>query len=250
MVSQAAPRVLRLVRDNAQKTATALTLIARSRAFRKRMRIVERDDLVHLGSRGYGFWVVPARLLDERSVCYLAGVGEDITFDLALIARFGCEVHAFDPVPRSGEFALEAAAHEPRFHFHPYGLWSSDTTLSFHSPSHEGFISHSATNIHDTGVAFEATVRSLPSLMDEFGDDHVDLLKISAEGSEYEILRGVLTDGLRPSVIAVEFAQPAPAGEGDAALQSLERAGYDLVDATVSPWNWKLTFVHRDAAAR
>ena len=79
-----------------------------------------------------------------------------------------------------------AAAHEPRFHFHPYGLWSSDKTLSFHSPSHEGFISHSATNIHGTGVAFEATVRSLRSLMAEFGDDHVDLLKISAEGSDAE----------------------------------------------------------------
>jgi hypothetical protein len=82
--------------------------------------------------------------------------------------------------------------------------------------------------------------------MEEFGDDHVDLLKISAEGSEYEILRGLLGDGVRPTIIAVEFAQPAPAGHGQAATWQLEQAGYDLVAASVSPWNWKLTFVHRE----
>ena len=250
MLSTAAPRAVRRARDTAQRQATVLVLLARSRAFRKQMRVVERDDLVRLGSAGYGFWVVPERLLHERSVCYLGGVGEDITFDLALIARFGCSVQAFDPVPRSQAFAEVAAAHEPRFTFHPVGLWSSDTTLPFHNPSHEGYISYSATNIHDTGVAFEAPVRSVRSLMQELGDDHLDLLKVSAEGSEYEILRGVLEDGVRPTIIAVEFAQPAPAGKGRAATWQLERAGYDLVDASVSPWNWKLTFVHRDAGSR
>jgi FkbM family methyltransferase len=250
MVPDAALRVVRTARNTAQKQATASVLLARSRAFRKQMRVVPRDDLIRLGSAGYGFWVVPGRLLGERSVCYLGGVGEDITFDLGLIARFGCPVHAFDPVPRSQTFALAAAAHEPRFHFHPYGLWSSDTTLAFHSPSHEGYISHSATNIHATGVAFDAQVRSVQSLMAELGHDHVDLLKVSAEGSEYEILRGLLADGVRPGVIAVEYAQPAPAGQGAASTASLEHAGYDLVDASVSPWNWKLTFVHRDAASR
>jgi FkbM family methyltransferase len=250
MISQTAPRAVRKARSTAQRKVTTLRLLSRSRAFRSGMRIVPRDDLVRLGSPGYGFWVVPARMLDEHSVCYLGGVGEDITFDLGVIARFGCAVRAFDPVPQSQTFAEEAAAHEPRFSFYPFGLWSSDTTLSFHNPSHEGYISHSATNIHDTGVAFEARVRSVRSLMEEFGDDHVDLLKVSAEGSEYEILRGVLDDGLRPAVIAVEFAQPAPPGESEAATAKLERAGYDLVDASISPWTWKLTFVNRDAASR
>jgi FkbM family methyltransferase len=249
MASNTAPRAVRLARSTAHKQVTGLRLLARSRAFRSQMRVVPRDDLVRLGSPGYGFWVVPARLLGEGSVCYLAGVGEDITFDLGLIARFGCSVHAFDPVPRSQAFAEAAAAHEPRFRFHPVGLWSKDETLSFHSPSHEGYISHSATNIHGTAPAFQAEVRSVRSLMDELGHDRIDLLKVSAEGSEYEILRGVLDDGVRPGVICVEFAQPAPAGEGEETYAQLGQAGYDLVSANVSPWNWKLSFVRRDATA-
>jgi FkbM family methyltransferase len=246
MVMTAAPRAVRQAQTAARKQVTSLKLLHRSRTFRANMRVVPRDDLVRIGSPGYGFWVVPANLLGVDSVCYLAGVGEDITFDLGLIARFGCSVHAFDPVPRSAEFAAVAAAHEPRFTFHPCGLWSHDTTLSFHQPIEEGFISHSATNLHGTAPAFEAKVRSVGSLMKELGHDHVDLLKISAEGSEYEILRGVLDEGVRPTAICVEFAQPAPPGQAEAASERLDRDGYDLVSATVSPWNWKLTYVARD----
>jgi FkbM family methyltransferase len=245
MVMTAAPRAVRKAETAARRQVTSLKLLKRSRSFRSQMRVVPRTDLVRIGSPGYGFWVVPADLLGPDSVCYLAGVGEDITFDLGLIARFGCSVHAFDPVPRSGEFAKVAAAHEPRFTFHPCGLWSHDTTLAFHKPIVDGYISHSATNLHDTEPAFEAKVRSVGSLMRELGHERVDLLKISAEGSEYEILRGVLDEGVRPGVICVEFAQPAPAGEAEKACDRLAQSGYDLVDASVSPWNWKLTFVSR-----
>jgi hypothetical protein len=72
------------------------------------------------------------------------GVGEDIRFDLALIARYGCTVHAMDPVPRAAEYAHSAAAGEPRFIFHQLALWSRDETLTFHPPRKAGYVSHSA----------------------------------------------------------------------------------------------------------
>src|SRR5215217_3108537 len=50
-----------------------------------------RDDLRRLGSR-YGGWTIPTSLLSSDSICYSAGVGEDVTFDLALIERLGCDV--------------------------------------------------------------------------------------------------------------------------------------------------------------
>jgi hypothetical protein len=52
-----------------------------------RQRIRSRDDLVRLGSK-YGGWIVPATLVRPDSVCYCVGVGEDISFDLALIERW------------------------------------------------------------------------------------------------------------------------------------------------------------------
>lgn len=42
---------------------------------------------MRLGSK-YGGWIVPATLVRPDSVCYCVGVGEDISFDLALIERW------------------------------------------------------------------------------------------------------------------------------------------------------------------
>jgi FkbM family methyltransferase len=226
-----------------EQKLTGLRLLRRSRSFLRRAEIRPRDDLVQLGSIGYGFWVVPERLLSQDSACYLIGVGEDITFDLALIARFGCTVHAFDPTPASARYVTEAARHEPRFVFHPFGVWSNDTSLTFHGPAGEGWVSHSATNLHGTPVAFEAEVRSVASLMRELGHERLDLLKVSAEGAEYEILGGVLDDGVDARVVCVEFAQPAPANLAEQTHDRVVAAGYELVAARVRPWTWKVTYV-------
>ena len=62
---------------------------------------VRRDvPTVAIGS-DYGSWIVPTALLSADAICYCAGVGEDVTFDLGLVARFGCRVWAFDPTPRA-----------------------------------------------------------------------------------------------------------------------------------------------------
>jgi FkbM family methyltransferase len=234
-------------RKRIQRRLTGLRLLLRSRRFLKRVELRPRDDLVELGSIGYGFWVVPQSLFDQNSQCYLVGVGEDITFDLAMIARFGCTVHAFDPTPASQRYAGVAARHEPRFVFHPLGVWSSDGSVRFHAPAGEHWVSHSATDMHGTSVAFEAEVRSVSSLMRELGHFSLDLLKISAEGAEYEIVRGIAEDDVDVRVICVEFAQPAPAGLAEETYDMLTRRGYELVAARISPWNWKVTFVRRAA---
>jgi FkbM family methyltransferase len=211
-----------------------------------RLGLVHRDDMAMLGSP-YGGYPVPTSMLDAQSVCYLAGTGEDISFDLALIERFGCDVYAFDPVTAAAEYVSRAAADEPRHHFMPVGLWSSDTTLTFHAPAKEGFVSHSATNLQDTAAAFEAHVRSIASLMKELGHDRVDLLKISAEGAEFEILDHVLDAPIEVQVLCVEFAQPQRVGPVLEYCRRLQAAGYQLVGA--GQWRqWKLTFA-RDGGA-
>lgn len=202
-----------------------------------------RPDLVTVGDLGYGGYMLPASLLGPDSVCYLAGVGEDISFDLGVIARFGCNVYSIDPVPRAKAHAEAAAKHEPRLTFLPFALWSRDETLTFHAPREEGYVSQSAVNLHGTAGDFQAEARSLSSLMEEHGNDHIDLLKISAEGSEYEIVEHVVSSGIDVRVLCVEYAQPAPVERAVASVRSLERAGYKLVAQSVPMWNWKLTFV-------
>jgi FkbM family methyltransferase len=220
-----------------------LTQRRRSAGFAARLHTTPRSDLIAVGDLGYGGYLLPSSLLGPESVCYLAGTGEDISFDLGVIARFGCNVHALDPVPRAAEHVAVAAAHEQRFQFLPVALWSEDTTLTFHAPRESGYVSQSAVNLHDTTPDFQAPARSVASLMQELGHDHVDLLKVSAEGSEYEILEHVAASGIDVRVLCVEYAQPAAAQHAQDSVNMLKRAGYVLVAASVRTWNWKLTFV-------
>jgi FkbM family methyltransferase len=225
----------------ATRVRRAVSQRVNARRLRSSLRIAPREDLISIGST-YGAWTIPAHALNEDSACYLAGLGEDASFDLGLIERFGCTVHAFDPVPEAVHYAESVAEKEPRFHFQPVGLWSSDGTLRFYENAKPGFVSRSATNMHGTGAYSEAPVRSVASLMSELGDERVDLLKLSVEGSEYEILGEVLAKRLALGVLCVEFAQPAPLGKIQGQIATLEAAGYELAHASLPPFNWKLTF--------
>lgn len=228
-----------------QRAATRVRAQRRARTFEAGLSPRQAPDLQQIGDPGYGGYLLPADALSASSVCYLAGTGTDISFDLLLIARFGCEVHAFDPVPAAADYVRRAAAHEPRLHFGPVALWRTDELLTFHAPRAEGFVSHSAVDMHGTPIAFRAQGRSVASLMRERGHTQLDLLKISAEGSEHAIIEGTLTDGLRPGVLCVEFAQPAPVGDAEETMRRVQAAGYDLVGASIEPWNWKLTWQWR-----
>jgi FkbM family methyltransferase len=213
------------------------------RRFRGTVRVTPMPGLVTLGTH-YGGYTIPATL-NETSTVYLAGVGKDITFDLALIARFGCTIHAFDPVPESVAYARAATQAEPRYSLHQLGLWSSDGTLRFYDHAEPGYISHSATNMHETTSGFDAEVRSVDSLMREYGHEHLDLLKLSVEGSEYEIVRDVVAKQIDVHTLCVEFSQPAPLQGVVDAVTLLQGAGFVVTAASLPPYGWKLSFSRR-----
>lgn len=187
------------------------------------VRVVPGEDLVRLGS-GYGGWWVPARAIDRDCVVYAAGVGEDATFDLALIDRFGCRVWAMDPTPRA--IAYAARVTDPRWDFLPFGLWREDTVLHFHPPSDPAHVSHSATQARGSGPGFDAQVHTLTSVMDKLGHDRIDLLKMDIEGAEGPVLDQMLAEGIRPRILCVEFDAPESPPAFLRRLRRLRRAGY------------------------
>jgi FkbM family methyltransferase len=229
------------LRSAARRARRALEQRLGARRLRRALTVSPRDDMVQIGTK-YGGWSIPANELSSDSVCYLAGLGEDASFDLGLIERFGCSVYSFDPVPEAASYAHSVSEREPRFRFLPVGLWSSDTTLRFYDNPEPGFVSRSATNMHSTGGFSEAHVRSVDSLMAELSHERVDLLKLSVEGSEYEIVGDVISKRLPVRVFCVEFAQPAPLQPILDQVRALEAAGYRLIRASLPPFNWKLTF--------
>lgn len=189
------------------------------------IRSVPRTDMVRLGSV-YGGWWVPRSVLTEGSICYLAGVGEDVTFDLALIAAVGCDVWAIDPTPRAVAFA--GAVTEPKFHFVDVGLWSRDESLRFYEPANPAHVSHSVVNAQRTDHYFEAQCFSVTSLMERLGHDRLDLLKMDIEGAEVEVIRDLLDRGPLPSILCVEFDAPEPVFRTFARVRQLRRAGYSV----------------------
>jgi FkbM family methyltransferase len=200
--------------------------------------------LEKVGTR-YGGWIVPASLVRSDWVCYCGGVGEDVSFDIGLVERFGCEVYAFDPTPRAIEYARVHAEKQPKFHFQDVGLWSSDESLRFYSPPDPAFVSHSAVNLQGTDSYFEAEGRSLPTIMSEYGHANVDLLKIDIEGAEHTVIASMLSAGIRPIVVCVEIDQPVGPLRLWRTVLRILRSGYKLVAED----RWNLTFVLTDALA-
>src|SRR5437867_11219048 len=75
-------------------------------------RVIQRRTVIlrlaHAQARGHikvgsdlGGWYIPTHLLNSNAVCYCVGAGEDISFDLELVGRYGCSVFTFDPTPRA-----------------------------------------------------------------------------------------------------------------------------------------------------
>jgi FkbM family methyltransferase len=209
-------------------------------ALARALPVKKRPDLVRLGS-DYGGYFIPGSLPTKEWICYSAGVGEDVSFDLEMITRYDCDVFAFDPTPRAIAYATEVSAEEARLRFHPWGLWSADGEAQFFAPTDPAHVSHSITNLQRTTDSITVPVRSLTSTMAALGHTRVDLLKLDIEGAEHEVVRSLLATDLRPRVICMELDQPAPVRPMLATVRSLLSGGYDLV--SVDRWNY--TFVLR-----
>ena len=206
------------------------------------LKVERRTDCERLGS-DYGGWVVPTSLLSESSICYCAGVGEDISFDLALIERFGCEVFAFDPTPRASAYVSQNAGHIPKYRYFDFGLWSEDARRKFYAPRDPSHVSHSIVNLQRTATFFEADCRRLSSIMRELNHSRLDLLKLDIEGAEFEVLNSMIEDGVDATVLCIEFDQPAALTATFAMVRRLVKYGFRLVNID----RWDYTFVRADS---
>lgn len=200
--------------------------------------------LERLGSP-YGGWIVPTHAALPGSVCYLAGLGEDASLDLALAAR-GCEVVVIDPTPRAVAFAEVAFDGLDNVRFLPIGVWSTSRIVRFYAPADPTHVSHSAVNLQGTTSWFEAPCRTVREIAAQFNHLGIDLLKLDIEGAEYEVLEGLVSDGLRPCAICVEFDQPVSVWTTIRQLKRLTRAGYDVV----AHERWNFTLVLRKVSQR
>ncbi len=219
---------------------------ARLRILRLVLRIlvrrVPRGDLRRLGSRDCG-WIVPTTLLGPGSVCYCAGAGEDISFDLELARDLGCEVFVFDPTPRARTYVEGLVRGGAPVTFLPVGIWVSDGVSRFYAPRDPRHVSHSLVNLQRTTDHFDAEVRTISSLMRGSGHPALALLKLDIEGPEHAVLRDVIDAKVVVDVICVEFDQPVPLSTVLGTIKRMQGAGFEVCS---SHW-MDFTFVRRGA---
>ncbi len=199
-------------------------------------------ERIWLGNQGAG-WCVHAQGLSASSIVYSFGAGEDISFDLELIRRFGVCVHAFDPTPRSIAW-LSKQTLPAKFVFHPYGVADFDGRARFLPPKNPSHVSHTLIERESPWQAIEVPVYRLASILKLFGHQSIDLLKMDVEGAEYSVIDDLLASGIFPQQLLVEFHHHWPeigAKKTKHALRLLNSAGYRIFD--VSPGGEEFSFL-------
>jgi FkbM family methyltransferase len=182
----------------------------------------------------YGGWKLPHNtVLDNTSVVLSAGVGEDISFDLAIQSKFGCQVHLIDPTDRairhveevkqyystgiagfSGDIQKDYQPYikdlKPDFskiHMHAVGLWDKSETLKFYKQTNPKYVSQTLIPEMFGQEYTSVPVVRLSSLLDQIGlsGRPIALLKMDIEGAEIEVLESLIEDKIYPQLLCVEF---------------------------------------------
>jgi FkbM family methyltransferase len=158
------------------------------------------------GRAGWDGWRVVPDQLNRDSIVYSFGIGNDASFDLALIERFGLQVHGFDPTPESMAWVKEQNL-PPQFIFHPLGLAAHDGVIRLYPPRRPGKVNFSQERLEYVTAnhePIEAAVARLPTIMRQLGHTQVDVLKIDIEGSEFEAVPDFLASGCSIGQLLVE----------------------------------------------
>ncbi len=182
-----------------------------------------------LGS-DYGGWPVIDNSLSASSRVYSFGVGQDISFDLAVIAEYGCTVEAFDPTPRCMTW-LESQDTPQLFRFHPVGLSDQNQVLRFYAPPQKDFVSYTVAARPDSPDAVELPVKPIDEIMSDLGDEKIDYLKMDIEGSEYPVIDDLIKKKIFPTQLCVEFHHGMfghTKNQTRDAVARLRAAGYSL----------------------
>lgn len=195
-----------------------------------RPRIDIRKKSERYGS-GYGEWYLIPSLLNKDSVVYSFGIGHEISFDLGIIEHTGATVHAFDPTPGVREWLAKQSLTD-QFIYHAEGLAAKDGTLIFYPPENPNHISHSSalpTPSNRNGIPLQ--VSNITTILQRLGHNHIDLLKMDIEGSEYEVIHNFQNHQVRPTQLLVEFHHRWPElgiGKTKEALRILRKLGYKV----------------------
>jgi hypothetical protein len=92
------------------------------------------------------------------------------------------------------------------FVFAPYAVADADSELTFFMPNNPDFVSGSLTHTSNVGGQPSITVvgKKVSTLMRMNGHTKIDLLKMDIEGSEFDVVEDMLSDGIDCTQLCIE----------------------------------------------
>ncbi|SHG58965.1 FkbM family methyltransferase [Flagellimonas flava] len=178
-----------------------------------------------------GFFVCPD-LLNESSVVYSFGIGQDISFDKALINDFNCKVYGFDPTPKSIDW-LKGQETPNRFAFFDFGIGVKTEDTSFFLPINDDNVSGSLEK-HvrvSENKRIDVHMKSLDDILRMLGHNKIDVLKMDIEGSEYDIIESFVQSDVQVDQLLIEFHDRFFDSASPKSLSSVRRLnekGYEI----------------------
>jgi len=158
------------------------------------------------GNEEYGGFYVCPKLLNENSIVYSFGLGKDISFDKTMLSKHKCKLFAFDPTPKSINW-IKTQDLPPDFYFYEYGIGTKTESIDFYLPIDPDHVSGSATL--QSNISMEKCIKvqmnSFSDILKELKHNHIDVLKMDIEGSEYDVLEDIIKSDVVIDQILVEF---------------------------------------------
>lgn len=157
------------------------------------------------GSDYGGFYVNPDALNTE-SIVYSFGVGEDISFEKVIIENHNCHVYSFDPTPKSIKW-MKNQQLPHNLNFFEYGINNKTGSVNFNLPKNNDYISGSIIkhrNVDENNIV-SVPMKCLNDIIAELGHNHIDVLKMDIEGSEFEVIDSILLSTIKIDQILIEL---------------------------------------------
>lgn len=158
------------------------------------------------GNKYGGFYVCPD-IINDNSIVYSFGIGEDISFDIKMIDEHKCDVFAFDPTPKSVKWVKQYKSMPSKFNFFDYGLADRSGPFDFFLPKNTEYVSGSFViqDCVDATNRVQVEMKSFKDIIKILGHNKVDVLKMDIEGAEYKVLDSILSSPILINQILIEF---------------------------------------------
>jgi len=191
----------------------------------------------------YGGWTICPTSIDKNSIIYSFGVGEDISFDLGLIEKYGVQVFAFDPTPKSINW-VKTQNTPKEFQLYQYGIADYDGETKFFPPDNPNHVSYTMLQKDNkTMEAIEVKVLKLKTIMQQLQHTTIDILKMDIEGAEYAVIEDVLNSNIQISQILIEFHhrfKNIGISKTKTAMEILNKHGYKIFSISSSGEEYSL----------